>query len=106
MSDDNTLIPQEGERYEVMKVFDAEVLTLWSTPATAGYDKTLPRGLCFVIIEYLEESEAVIAEAEPYDEWEALLIDEEDLEDPAYDGYGLVIPVDLIAARCVKRDKS
>ncbi|HEY4136325.1 MAG TPA: hypothetical protein VGO34_14045 [Alphaproteobacteria bacterium] len=103
---DEELIPKEGERYEVMKVFDAEVLTLWKTPATAGYDKTLPRGLRFVVVEFLQESQAVIAEADPYADWEATLVDEDDIEDPDYDGYGLVIPVELIASRCVRREPS
>jgi hypothetical protein len=95
--------PQKGERYEVTEAFTANVLTMWKAPFTGGYEKQLPSGLRFAIIyEPPPSATAVSADAEPYLEWEKVLVENEDRNHPKYNGYYLIIPFDRLASFCTK----
>lgn len=90
-----------GAVYEVVNAFTGHVLTAWNAAFTGGYDRTFPRGLCFVISSEPSAS-ATAASADPkqYSEWEKVLVDAEDLRDPKYSGYYLVIDFKLLRDNC------
>ena len=96
---------KKGQRYEVATSFKAGVLTQWNAPFTGGYEKTLPVGFRFVIEHDPPEiATAVSADPESPSEWEAVLVDREDIENPKFNGYYLVIPFEDVAAYCKRAD--
>ncbi len=93
--------PQKGETYEVVNAFTATVLTMWKAPFTGGYEKTIPCGLRFVVAyEPPATATAVSADAEPYSEWEKILVGAEDRNKPKYGGYCLVINFQQVHENC------
>jgi hypothetical protein len=95
--------PQKGERYVVERPFEAGVAVQWKAPFTSGHTTTLPAGLEFVVdIDPPVPATSVIAIPQPYTRWEEEFVDQNDREDGKYGGYHLSVPIDLIAANCVR----
>jgi hypothetical protein len=93
--------PKRGERYVVERPFEAIVLTHWRAPFTGGSEKTLPRGLEFIIAhDPPEKATAAKSDAAKPDEWEELLVDEADRSADNYDGYSLTIPFERLRLNC------
>ncbi len=93
--------PKKGERYVVKIGFDAYVLTSWRAPFTGGKEACLPNGLEFTISDDPPaEATAVAALPLPYDQWELLLVDEQDRAAEKYGGYYLVVSFDALAEKC------
>lgn len=93
--------PKKGERYQVKNAFTASVLTSWKAPFTGGAERTIPSGLRFVVAHDPPlAATAIAADVEPASEWEATLVAAEDLRDPKYGGYYLVIPFERVAIDC------
>ena len=95
--------PQAGWRYVITMGFGATVMTHWAAPFTSGEHKFLPKGLEFVILEEPPKSaKAVGARPEPYEQWEATLVSEDDRKEPKYAGCSLSIPLVHLAKRCTR----
>ena len=76
---------------------------MWKAPFTGGYEKTIPLGLQFVVaFEPPASATAVIADAEPYSDWEKFLVDAKDRADPKFNGYYFSIPFDQIERHCTR----
>jgi hypothetical protein len=100
MSDER---PKAGWRYVITMGFGATVMTHWNAPFTSGEHKFLQKGLEFVILEGPPETaKAVGARPEPYEQWEAQLIAEEDRQAEKYAGCSLSIPLIHLAKRCTR----
>ncbi len=94
---------RNGDRYQVTEGFPARVLTMWKGPFTGGYEKIIPPGLKFVVkIDPPASASAVAADAEPFSEWETLLVEAGDRADPKYNGYYLSIPFEYVEKYCVR----
>src|ERR1700722_4445164 len=83
---------KKGDQYVVENPFSAYILMTWRAPFTGGSQKVLPAGLRFdVIHDPPELATAVAASPEPYEEWQSVLVDADDLNAPKYNGYYLVV---------------
>ncbi len=93
--------PRRGERYIVEEPIDATILTHWRAPFTGGSEKTLPRGLEFVVA-YDPPEQATAVSCDPADPraWESLLVDEPDILADKYAGYSLTIRFEDLRTRC------
>src|SRR5690348_908823 len=88
---------KKGDRYHVTEGFTGHVLTMWKAPFTGGYEKVIPAGLKFVIaLDPPDSASSVVADAEPFSEWEELLVEADDRAHPKYNGYYLSIPFENV----------
>lgn len=95
------LKPKLGERYIVEQPFEAGVLTHWRAPFTGGSNRTLPRGLEFIVAyDPPEEATAVSGDPTRPHEWESILVEEADRSADKYAGYSLVIQFEHLRANC------
>lgn len=93
--------PKKDERYEVIEALETGVLTQWQSPFTGGYDRTLPRGLQFIILHDPPEwATGTAVHPTPYDDWEKILVTADDRASAKYDGYYIVISFDDLERHC------
>jgi hypothetical protein len=94
---------KKGDRYEVIRAFEAAVLTMWIAPYTGGDNKLLPAGLRFVVSsDPPPAATAICADVEGAAKWEKLLVAEEEWSARKYTGYYLVVPFDRVEADCAR----
>jgi hypothetical protein len=94
---------RKGDVYEVMRPFEALVLTTWFAPFTGGDKRTLPVGLRFCLsIDPPSGATAVSADVEHAKRWEQKLVSIEERTADKYSGYYLVIPFDQVGNNCTK----
>jgi hypothetical protein len=93
--------PQKGDRFIVSTEFVATVMTTWEAPYTGGTKKQLPKSLPFIIgDDPVPSATAAMALPVPYEQWEPILVPEEDLAHPKYSSYYLAISFDDLAMHC------
>jgi hypothetical protein len=98
---------KKGDRYVVDTPFRALVPTTWRAPFTGGSEKTLPTSLQFIVdFDPPSSATAVSASAEPYEQWERILVDAEDLRADKYGGYYLVISFASLKEHCRRLSNS
>jgi hypothetical protein len=94
---------RKGDRYKVIRSFEAGVLTMWLAPFTGGDNKMLPAGLTFVISsEPPRTATAVCADVECPVEWEKLLVPAKERGSCQYAGYYLVVPFEQVITNCAR----
>ncbi len=96
---------KKGQRFQVSTAFVGHVLTQWKAPFTGGYEKTLPAGLRFTVhLDPPSSATAVSVDVDCSPDWESVLVDAQDRENPKYNGHYLVIPFEHVAAYCQPLD--
>jgi len=96
--------PRKGDRYVVLKEFEAIVQTQWFAPFSGGDYRLLPAGLEFVVTaDPPPVATAVGCKPEPFERWEAVLVEESDRTDELYGGYSVVIPFKYLATHCARQ---
>jgi hypothetical protein len=75
---------------------------MWMAPVTPAREITLPVGLRFVVgtVSFLPTETHFSASAEPYEQWESVLVDPESLKAIEYRGYWLIIPFEAAQKFC------
>lgn len=94
---------RKGDTYEVVRPFEALVLTTWFAPFTGGDNRTLPAGIRFIVASDAPSgATAISADVEYPKVWEEKLVPAEDRTAAKYSGYYLVIPFDQVGSNCTR----
>jgi hypothetical protein len=95
--------PKSGCRYRVTTGFETSILTHWRAPFTGSGKAFLPVGLELVVkVDAPETASAVLADTVTPEQWETVLVDEQDRTAEKYNGYTLVVSFECLKRHCAR----
>ena len=97
--------PRKGNKYIVTREFPTliNILHHGTEIDLENTEKSLPAGFRFIVdYDTPAAAIAVCATADPYDQWEPILVDAKNLAAEQYDGYYLSISFEDVENNCVR----